>query len=264
VKKFLTTIILIGGLTMGGATYADNLKSTDTSLEETLRLMEESVVELTEDAKEKVFLQNENVEKRFVKVEEVVKYGEEEEIIEVIEDFNRNTEILENILVEAELDEEEFTELEEVITNISKKRTQNLLALLERENLPEQAKAGIRKAIANQERAMLRAAGAKKRGKQWVEENDEEVMEDSTVESNEDIEKQSDMERANNKKEKTLSKAAVKVQKAEERAKRAQEKGQVKAHEKAQEKMERTLQKAQNKVEKVDRKNERGTSIGRP
>lgn len=91
-KKIVSTAILVGGLTIGGATFAEQeveseievvnesetnevnteneqetgetVVTPDSELYDTIRLIEEGEFDLTEDSKEKALLQDEFAEKR--------------------------------------------------------------------------------------------------------------------------------------------------------------------------------------------------------
>ncbi|RXJ01774.1 hypothetical protein DS745_09870 [Anaerobacillus alkaliphilus] len=270
-KKIISTAILVGGLTMGGATFADSVDNKKTGVDELLFHIFEGNAQLTKNVVQRVIVQDRFTENRLDKIETVIETGEENAVGELVEDIDQNLAAIENIVDEAAKIGEDITELEEVIAQIIVKRSQNLLALLERDNLPEQAKAGIRKALANQERAMARVAKAKdlwKSVEEAIAKLEEELVTAEEVELVEEtIEVESDVTteleteeveesnkhvvKTNEKVERTLTKAAEKIQRTEERATKHLEKGQTKAHEKALEKIERTQKQAQEKVERT-------------
>ncbi|QOY36857.1 DUF5667 domain-containing protein [Anaerobacillus isosaccharinicus] len=256
-KKIVSTAILVGGLTIGGATFADQEVeseievvneneaavevTTESDLYDTIRLIEEGEFDLTEDSKEKALLQDEFAEKRENELETAIETGNEEVVEKILEDQEQHLEAIESILEEAEAIGEDLTELEEVITEIIAKRSRNLLALLEREHLPEQAKAGIRKALANQERAMQRkttkesesnevAVEEIEKGEPVLVGNEEEALDELKVE-NQTVSEDHREEALVKKNMKATNKVERKVEKAEQ-------------------KYEKTVQKAEQKLNK--------------
>lgn len=274
-KKLITTVVLVGGITMGGVTFAnENVKITpESELYETISLIVEGNVELTEDGEGKAAIQDEHTENLLDAVESVIETGNNQAIEQLFKDINETLKAIDNIVEEADKIGEDISELEKVITEIIATRSQNLLALLERENLPEQAKAGIRKALVNQEKALQRAGKAKKLWEQVeeaivkmeeeanvVEANLEAELQLEATETNSVEQENKHMVKAHEKVDRTLKQAEAKIERTLERAQRHEEKGQTTAHEKALEKAERTQQKAQEKVERtLERAAERET-----
>ncbi len=267
-KKMITTAILVGGLTMGGATFADSIE--ETGIDAIIPEMIEAEAQLTNDLVERAIIQDSYTENRLEKIDIVIGTGTGDDQVfqQLVEDIDQNITAIENIVDEAVKIGDDIAELEEVISEIIMKRSQNLLALLERDQLPEQAKAGIRKALANQERALARVAKAKELWKHVEEaivkldeeletevlevtEETSEVQSEETTNTEEVKESNNEIVKTNEKVEKTLTKAQEKIERTEERAQRHLEKGQTKAHEKALEKIERTKQQANEKVERT-------------
>ncbi|MCD8500735.1 MAG: DUF5667 domain-containing protein [Bacillaceae bacterium] len=144
----------------------------DFEVYETIRMIEEVEYELTEDVTEKISLQDEYADKRLAEIEEMVEAGLEDEIEELLKDYEKHMEEVEKVLEEAKEEETDLTDVEEVISEKNEKRFENLLLLLEREDLPEQAKAGISRAIANKHRAMERSGQLERHGMKTEVETD--------------------------------------------------------------------------------------------
>ena len=258
-KKIVSTAILVGGLTVGGATFAEQEVESEvevgienettvevtpeSDLYDTIRLIEEGEFDLTEDSKEKALLQDQFAEKRENELETAIETGNEEGIEKILEDQEKHLLAIESILEEAEAIGEDLAELEEVITEIVAKRSRNLLALLEREHLPEQAKAGIRKALANQERAMERRAAKKTSEVEEIKKVEPVLVENIKEALNElKIENQTVSE---DPREEALVKKNMKANsnKTEQKIERAEQKFD-RTVEKAEQKLEKALEKA--------------------
>ncbi len=238
---------------------AETVVTPESNLYEAIRLIEEAIYDLTEDTTEKALLQDEYADNRLEEAEEMIETGNEEAAEELINDFETNVIEVETVLGETETageDLSEVNEVNEVIIENGAKRSQNLLALLEREDLPEQAKAGIRKALANQERAMQRAAKAIEKAEEEavnaIEKAEVEAVnaiEKAEVEAVNEIEKaeEKEVEKESKKVKENAEKAK---EKAEEKAEKAREKAE-KAREKAEEKAKKANEKAEEKAEKA-------------
>lgn len=266
-KKIVSTAILVGGLTVAGATFAEQEVESEvevgieneatvevtpeSDLYDTIRLIEEGEFDLTEDSKEKALLQDEFAEKRENELETAIETGNEEVIEKILEDQEQHLQAIENILEEAEAIGEDLAELEGVITEIVAKRSRNLLALLEREHLPEQAKAGIRKALANQERAMERRAAKKTNEVEELEKVEPVLVENGEEALNElKVENQTVSE---DPREEALVKKNMKANtnKTEQKIERAEQKFE-RTVEKAEQKLEKALEKATKENEKLN------------
>lgn len=165
--KKIITCALVGCLLMGGVVYANeyNNVNTESELYETARLIEETEYELTEAYDGRALIQDEFADKRLEELEEAINNGNEEIIERLIEDINEHIEEIEKNVEEA-IENGSDTEVETIIAERSMQLGENLRLLLEREELPQQAKEGIAKALENQERAMQRRQDAQERREQ--------------------------------------------------------------------------------------------------
>ncbi|WP_096200660.1 DUF5667 domain-containing protein [Bacillus sp. FJAT-45350] len=165
-KRFTICVMLSSILVVGTASAEEQettyVNDPNSPLYELIHAIEKVKYEYTEDWEEKIDILLENANKRMLEIEE-------NEVVDpdlanrIIEHIQENIEEIEKKLDEAEENGEDITEIEEEVVLHHSNRGNNLLVLLERENLPEQAKAGIRRALANQERAMEKRAEAKLR-----------------------------------------------------------------------------------------------------
>lgn len=275
-KKIVISTTLVAALSFGGGVFAEeDVQGVDTEVEvtestvtapdselyETVRLIEEAEYELTEDITEKILLQDEYAEKRLAEAEEMIELGNDEQVEELLEDFENHMAEVDNQLVEAEETETDYTEVEQIVAEKTEKRFENLLSLLEREDLPEQAKKGIAKAIENKQRAMERSAKARQNtvGEEAeIEETIEVVTEEDQVE--EELVTVSENEDDAEAESKQQEKVEKRNEKAEQRIEKANEKLE-KRLEKAMEKVEKATEKAE---EKRANKTDKGNSNGRP
>ncbi|WNF36629.1 DUF5667 domain-containing protein [Bacillaceae bacterium IKA-2] len=278
-KKIATTVILVGALSIGNGVFAeDALENTElengvveespeedvteeennghenseivtplSNLYEAIRQMQDATIYLTKGPAEKALLQIELAEKRVAEAKVMIGNGIQEVADQLLIDSEKSADEAELVLEEAEEMGEDVSDVKEIITEMNAKRSQNLLALLDRENLPEQAKDGIRKALANQARAVERS----NKNKAVVVEVDESI--DEKTENNEgttkipteeasqenvataEVQTTKQVEKANQKVEKTVEKANQRVEKADQKGQKAVEKA-VEQATKAQEK----------------------------
>lgn len=155
----------------------------DLDLVDFVDLFQETVVDLTESDKGKLFLLVEFVSQANDRLEVLLQEEKFEEATRMLEKFNIDVEKVQELLTTPsandELEEneegkeevtteedEELEELEEAFTDKTSMRGVNLRALLEREDLPAPARAGIQKALANQEKALEKRQLAKERKEQ--------------------------------------------------------------------------------------------------
>src|SRR5690606_20528176 len=141
----------VGTLLTGTTSFAeDNVSIVDpySELYDTSLLVEEVQVDLTEDITEKALLQDQFADERIEEVEIVLENGDEEKAENILEQLDETVQEVDELLEESvELEDGDQEIVEEVIAEKTKKRTEKLTALLEREDLPETAKAGIAKAL---------------------------------------------------------------------------------------------------------------------
>lgn len=160
----LLVIILLSGTVFAedsGIEENNEVVAPDSELYDTTRLIEENEYELTESNSEKALIQSDNADKRITEVENMLEEGNPEIIEELMEDYNKklNT-IEENLQIAAEKQEQGIADIEKLVMEKSAERNKNLTSLLGREDLPQQAKAGITRALENQQRAMQHLAEA--------------------------------------------------------------------------------------------------------
>ncbi|KHF38704.1 DUF5667 domain-containing protein [Halalkalibacter okhensis] len=156
-----TTVCL---LLVAGVVHANQEKdivSPESELYETVRVIEETTIELTKDPGEKTLLEDEYAKNRLLEAEEMLAVGNEEAAESSIDDYNEHMDAIEKNLAEAKERGKDISEVEVIINENMEKRSENLRSLLDRDDIPEQAKAGITKAIENQAKAKQRAEEAR-------------------------------------------------------------------------------------------------------
>ena len=161
--KILLGTLLAVFLFFGADVYAEEqqeIVSPESELYETTRLMEDTEYEYTEDNGEKALLQDEYADKRLLEAEELLENDNEEAAEAILDDYNQHVEEVEQNLDEARKNGGEISDIEALVAERFAKRSERLTALLEREDLPQQAKEGISRALTNQEKARQRFADA--------------------------------------------------------------------------------------------------------
>jgi hypothetical protein len=164
-KKWISFLCILS-LAGAGAVYAEEspqpVVSPDSELYETVRIMEEQEVELTEDSAEKIIIKVDQGEKRLAEAERMLEEGDEDAASQLVEEYTEHVGEVEEELEESdEIKEEDLATIQALIVEKWEKRSKNLMAMLEREDLPETAKAGMMKALANKQRALQHFAEAK-------------------------------------------------------------------------------------------------------
>lgn len=157
-KKMIASMT-VGLLLMGGNVFAaegQEILDPNSDLYDTSRLMEEVEYELTEENGEKALLQDEYADARLNEAEVVLDEGDEQKAEELMEEYNEHLQEIEQNIEAAIEAGEDILQVEEIVAENSQKRSEKLSTLLERENLPEQAKVGIFKALENQKMAELK------------------------------------------------------------------------------------------------------------
>ncbi|WP_332698275.1 hypothetical protein [Halalkalibacter lacteus] len=144
--------------------------SVDLELINFVGLFQEVAVELTADEKDKLRLLVEFVSQSNEKIEVLLQKDRFEEAAHMLEKYNLDIEEVQVLLSGDEVVSEEkavrevdheIEELEGEFTEKTSMRGVNLQLLLEREDLPDSAKAGIEKALANQAKALEKSQAAK-------------------------------------------------------------------------------------------------------
>jgi hypothetical protein len=186
-KKKVLCIVLGLTLLFAGQAFAEEdveVVNPDSELYDTTREMEDAEYDLTEDTGEKILLQDQYAGERLDETEIALENGDQETSEELLEDYNEHVQERDKNIEEAKAAGEDITEVETVVAENSKKRSENLSALLEREDLPEGAKAGITKALENQEKAMQKlesaqekAEAARQKGEEKAQEGKEKAQE---------------------------------------------------------------------------------------
>jgi hypothetical protein len=164
--KKIVIAITVSFILVAGVVYANEereIVSPESELYETVRIIEETAIELTKDTGEKTLLEDQYAEQRLLEAEEMFAVGNEDAGEKSLEDYSEHIEKIETNIAEAKDSGKDVSEVESIVYENMEKRSENLLALLEREDLPDQAKAGITKALANKEKAKQRAEEARNR-----------------------------------------------------------------------------------------------------
>jgi len=225
--KKLVTSIVVGSLLFGGVAYANEgyeVVSADTEIHETVESTEEAEVVLTEELDEEAVLEDEDVlteelDQEVVLEDDIAKILEEiedalenstgetkekliEDLNKLIEDLNKNLEEIDENLDE-EKESDDIIVIDSQDKEKSSRRGENLLRLLEREDLPATAKAGITKALANQERAKAKkleeSVQVSEQSVDVVEEQDEIIVLDDQDQDEAETENTSKQEKRNRK-----------------------------------------------------------------
>lgn len=233
-EKILLGTLLTVFLFFGVAVYAEEqqeIVSPESELYETTRLMEDTEYEYTEDNGEKALLQDEYADKRLLEAEELLENDNEEAAEAILEDYNEHVEEVEQNLDEARKNGGEISDIEALVAEKFAKRSEKLTALLEREDLPQQAKEGISRALTNQEKAAQRFADALQKAREAREQA---------------------QERANEAREQAGERAEAAREQAEERAEAAREQAEDRVSETREQAEERASEIKEQVKEKPD------------
>ncbi|WP_332628511.1 DUF5667 domain-containing protein [Halalkalibacter flavus] len=164
--KKIVIAITVSFILVAGVVYANEereIVSPESELYETVRIIEETAIELTKDTSEKTLLEDQYAEQRLLEAEEMFAVGNEDAGEKSLEDYSEHIEKIEKNIAVAKGNGKDVSEVESIVYENMEKRSENLLALLDRDDLPEQAKAGITKALDNKEKAKQRAEEARNR-----------------------------------------------------------------------------------------------------
>lgn len=247
-KKIITSIT-VGLLFIGGNSYAaeeQEIINPDSELYDTSRLIEEAEYELTEDNGEKALLQDEYADKRLSEAEMAFDEGDEQKAGELMEDYNEHMQEIEENIEAAKEAGDDISKVEEIVAENSQKRFENLQALLEREDLPEAAKLGIKRALENKKMAQQRFSEALKKAEAArgnVEEKQEEGMNRAEeARANAEEKRETGMKRA--------EEARVNAEEKQEEGTKRTEEARANAEEKQEEGMKRAEEARANAEEK--------------
>ncbi|WP_335962787.1 hypothetical protein [Halalkalibacter kiskunsagensis] len=215
--------------------------SVDLELINYVDLFQAVAVELTDDEKEKLLLLVEFVSQSNEKLEVLLQKEKFEEAAHLLEKYNIEIEEVQDLLssdkVAQEVDDEEIAELKEVFTEKTSMRGVNLQLLLEREDLPDSAKAGIEKALANQAKALEKRQAVQERKEERKalkaetkasinEQDDDKEVIDLEEEASKPIDKKNaQAQKVHKKAEKGQNRAAEAKEKAKQNGKGNSDKG---------------------------------------
>ncbi|WP_121615884.1 DUF5667 domain-containing protein [Virgibacillus halodenitrificans] len=274
--KRITGLTIGFSLILGGQAFAEeSLKVVDpqSDLYDTTRYLEEATYDITTDFSDKVLLQEQYAEKRLREAELAIEQGDPAAAKKLIQEADIHGELMEENLAEVNKtdDIEEIDALEKEVLSYIAKRTEILKSLLVRDDIPEDAKKGIQRAINNQEKVVekIHKAFAEKRlhldDREDLDEDAEDEAEEKADKAEDKAEKEREKaeeaaEKAEDKAEKERERAEEKTEKdrekAEEAAERAEEKAE-KDRERAEEKAERDREKAEEAAERAEDKAEK-------
>ncbi|PKR78086.1 hypothetical protein CEY16_09215, partial [Halalkalibacillus sediminis] len=161
-KKQLLFLVLGTGLFVGGGhVFADETEEVvrpDSELYDTTRIMEEVEYDLTEDTSDKAILQDQYATKRLKESQVAMESGDLETSEQLLEESNLSAEQADADLTEAKSSgDDNAEEVEKSLSASLEERTKELTKLLEREDLPEEARQGISNAIKQVEHVVQRA-----------------------------------------------------------------------------------------------------------
>lgn len=178
--KILVAALLTVFLFFGAAVYAQDdqdIVSPESELYETVLLMEDTEYGYTGDNRGRALLQDRYAEKRLKEVNLMLEGRNEKAVAAIVKAYERHMLAVEKNLDEAKEEGQDIVDIEALLTEKFEKRSEKMAALLERDDLPEQAKAGIAGAIANQERAMQNFANARLKAQEAREQSEEKAIE---------------------------------------------------------------------------------------
>ena len=156
-KKWIAGLVTISMLVPGlvFAEETEGVLTPESEVYETVLLIESAAYDLTEDPEDKVLLEEEFADNRLEEIEEVIlQEGDPEVVDELLEDLDEHLSLIDENIEKIRLQGADIEVIEAAVAAKFADRTAKMNALLAREDLPEQAKAGIAKAIANQAKAM--------------------------------------------------------------------------------------------------------------
>lgn len=180
VNKLFVGIVVTVFLFFGAVAYAEEQQefvSPESELYETVRLMEDTEYEYTEDNGEKALMQAEYAGKRLLEVSVMLEGRNEKAVAAILKAYDQHIQEVQQNLDEARINNQDISGIEAVLAEKFAKRSEKLTALLQREDLPQQAKDGISTALANQEKASQRFAEARQRASEAKEQAGEREIE---------------------------------------------------------------------------------------
>ncbi|MFO8069167.1 MAG: DUF5667 domain-containing protein, partial [Alkalibacterium sp.] len=151
-KKRIYSLVLGTGLILGSsqalAAEMEDVVNPDSELYDTTRVMEEIEYDLTDDAGDQALLQDGYAVERVAESELALESGDVELAEDLLEEANESTDQAEADLNDAiETEDESVEEVEKTLAESLEARTMKLRTFLDREDLPEQAKIGISRAL---------------------------------------------------------------------------------------------------------------------
>ncbi|OLO27611.1 hypothetical protein BTR23_19470 [Alkalihalophilus pseudofirmus] len=211
-------------------------------------VFQSTLVNLTDSEKERLTLLIEFVANTNIQLDQLLQQGQFEQAAILFEKYNQDLEYI-NQLIENEqqvtgeiiqeegldIEEELLSDIAEEVTEKTSMRGVNLLALLEREDLPDQAKAGVAKALENQKKADANRQRAKDRKEQRKAEkenrktSEEELVDEVAEEEVTEAAKKEVKEQK--EKNENAQKGQGRAEQARENAKQKAEQGQKRGHE---------------------------------
>jgi hypothetical protein len=154
INKIITVFIVLL-LALGGAALAAQETepiSPDDPLYEAVRELEEAQFDISEDTIEKVALRNEFAARRLASLGKIVEEGKPEFVGQLLEEYsNQNRQLTETL---DDVDGPDAEKMMQLVTEANKQRNEHLAQMSEDERLPEEARAGMQRALENQELAM--------------------------------------------------------------------------------------------------------------
>lgn len=249
-------VVNTGNLT---ASYEDAEVNEETNHElvDFVDAVHSAIIDLTPGEKDKLRYLIEFVASKNAQLEFLLQQGQFDKAMTLLERYNQDVatinEMIENKTLSQDtedvtedsivIEKDELvvnTDIEDEVAERTSMRGVNLAALLERDDLPEQAKAGIRKALANQERAMENRQRAKERNElRKAERENKKIKEEELEEEFVDLEdvtapktdKVKEPKGNQKPKNENAKKGQERAEQAREKAKQKAEQGQKRGHE---------------------------------
>ncbi|ARK29569.1 hypothetical protein [Halalkalibacter krulwichiae] len=205
----------------------------DDDLVDYVNAFKEVALDLTENEADKMLLLTEFISHSNDKLEVLLHSERVEEAAIILNTYNEDIEKVNDFLEESalmEIVEEDMiviTEIEEALIESTSMRSVNLEAMLEEENLPAPALAGIKKALDNQARAQEKrqqskgSSGEKEKKASGKKINAEKIKEDKG--KKQEVNKKKERQKGKDKSNRNEKKENRNSQKGKERAEKAKE-----------------------------------------
>lgn len=130
----------------------DEVTTPDQPTYDTVRAYEDAQVDVTEDVRNQAALESGFAERRVTEIQGAAKKGKPEFVTDLVSDYEELMQSAQGKIEAARAGGKDVTDVENLVAERFGNAGKKLEELLERD-LPEQAKAGIRKALNNQQRA---------------------------------------------------------------------------------------------------------------